>query len=147
MSLPEVAEGTCQDQVQLRYSRQPVSERAPNNISMMTSRKRRDRLEVPAAAEGQSQQAGAERATPKKPRWSSKGRLATAALPHVSRKLKTAEGHTSLRDNLFTAFYQELVGKSASTGEVVNAILHHLCTNPSLSCYHIGGIDCCPRRR
>jgi hypothetical protein len=34
------------------------------------------------------------------------------------------------------------VGKSASTGEVVNAILHHLCTDPSLSCYHIGGIDC-----
>jgi hypothetical protein len=56
--------------------------------------------------------------------------------------MKTAEGRTSLRGNLSTDFYKELVGKSASTGAVVNAILHHLCTDPSLSCYHIGGMDC-----
>ena len=65
LSLPEVAEGTLpgpgSTPVQL-----PVSDRAQNNISLTPSRKRRDRPEVLAAAEGPSQQTGAERDTPKK---------------------------------------------------------------------------------
>lgn len=97
LSLPKVAEGTLLGPGST-LAQLPVSECAPNNISLTPSRKRRDRPEVPAAAEEQTQHAGAERATPKIPRWNSQGRLATATQPDVSRKLKTAEGRTSLRD-------------------------------------------------
>ena len=111
----------------------PVDERA-KNISLTPSRKRRDMVGASNAAAGQRQQVDVDEATPKRPRWNSQGRVATATDPIVRSKLK--QGDRSLRRDLFQEF------SATSDKQVVYALFQKYGSDPSFACHLVNDIVC-----